>query len=218
MPKIIDLTGERFGRLTVISLSGRANNGAKIWKCICDCGKEHFATTGNLLSGSTKSCGCYHKEMISEMNYKHGLSKHRLHGIWRGMEQRCCNPKSKSFEHYGGRGITICKEWVSDFENFYNWAIANGYDEFKSIDRIDVNGNYEPSNCRWVNSEIQANNKRNNNKITFQGETHTITEWSRILHIDRKTISDRIFKLGWSPERALKVGVRKNNECGGNKT
>ena len=209
MPKMVDLTGEHIGRLTVVSLSGRAGNGAKLWKCICDCGKEHFATTGNLLSGSTKSCGCYRKEIVSEKNYKHGLSKNRLHGIWRGMKQRCCNPRSKDFEHYGGRGITICRKWMCNFENFYNWAIANGYDESKSIDRIDVNGNYEPDNCRWADYEIQANNRSNNNKITFRGEIHTIAEWSSILHIDRKTISDRIHKLGWSPEKALEKGSYK---------
>ena len=208
MPKIVDLSGKRFGRLVVIEENGRAKNGAKIWRCVCDCGNAHFVTTGNLLSGSTQSCGCYRKEYETDLQCKHGKSNTRLHGIWRGMKGRCYSPRNRSYKNYGGRGIVLCVEWEHNFMNFYSWAMQNGYDDTKSIDRIDVNGNYCPENCRWVDDDIQANNKRNNQKLTAFGETRTLSEWARITGIDRKTISDRISKLHWPVEEALSVKTR----------
>lgn len=218
MPKIVDLTGQKFGRLTVISEAGRAKNGAKKWRCLCDCGNEHFVITGNLLNNSVRSCGCYRKEYVRNKNYVHGKSQTRLHGIWRGIKQRCFNPNENCFDSYGGRGITICKEWKDDFQAFYDWAINNGYADNLSIDRIDVNGNYEPSNCRWADNKTQANNKTSSNLLTMNGETHTVSEWAEITGIDRKTISDRIARFGWSAERALTVKARVTYEHRRNKT
>lgn len=211
MPKKVDLTGQRFGRLRILGESGRADNGAKVWRCICDCGKEHFATTGNLLSGSTQSCGCFHKECVARINYIHGKSNHRLHGIWRGMKKRCYDTNSPDYRKYGGRGIVLCEEWKNDFMPFYEWAIRHGYRPDLSIDRIDVDGNYEPNNCRWADDKIQGNNKRNNHYVTYNGKTLTITEWSELCGIHRKTITDRLDRLGWSVERALTIGEKLND-------
>lgn len=208
MRKIMDLTGQRFGRLIVIGEAGRAKNGAKRWRCLCDCGNEHFVITGNLLNSSTRSCGCYRKECTASKNYVHGKSQTRLHRIWRGMKKRCFNPNEKCFNLYGGRGITVCEDWKNDFQSFYDWAIKNGYDDSLSIDRINVNGNYEPSNCRWADNKIQSNNKTTSFLLTMNGETHTVSEWAKIVGIDRKTISDRITRFGWSAEKALTVKAR----------
>lgn len=218
MPKIVDLTGQRFGRLTVICEAGRAKNGSKKWRCLCDCGNEHFVTTGNLTNGSTNSCGCYRKEYVSDKNYVHGKSHTRLNSIWRGMKKRCFNQNDSRFNLYGGRGITVCKEWKDDFQAFYDWAMNNGYTDNLSIDRIDVNGNYEPSNCRWADSKTQSNNKSTSFLLTMNGETHTVSEWAEIVGIDRKTISDRITRFGWSAEKALTVKARTTYDHRRNKT
>ena len=133
---------------------------------------------------------------------KHGMRYTRLYNIWRSMNQRCYNEKSVNFGRYGARGITVCDEWKEDFQSFHEWAMANGYSEELTIDRIDVNGNYEPSNCRWSTYKEQANNKRNSRIIECNGVSHTLGEWSEITGIRLATIWERLRK-GWSPERAL---------------
>lgn len=127
------------------------------------------------------------------------------------MKRRCYDKNSSDYPKYGGRGIIICDEWKTEFMNFYNWSMAHGYGADLSIDRIDVNGNYDPANCRWANDKIQGNNKRNNHYITYNGKTLTITEWSEVCGIDRKTITDRLGRLGWNVECALTVGGRLND-------
>ena len=119
------------------------------------------------------------------------------------MRQRCYNPKNKRYKEYGARGVTVCEEWLNNFEAFYEWAIANGYRDNLTIDREDANKNYEPSNCRWITAKEQANNKRNNNYITYNGETHTIAEWAEIYNIKYSTLYQRINRYGWSVDRAL---------------
>ena len=203
MGKSIDLQGMRFGRLFVVEKYGKAKNGSIIWKCRCDCGKETMVTSCNLRSGSTNACGCLHNEFISSLSKKHGLSHTRLHGIWRGIKGRCLNHKNSSYQNYGGRGIKICEEWKDNFENFYEWAMSNGYKDDLSIDRIDVNNGYFPENCRWVTDEVQSRNRRNNRKYSHDGETKTLSEWAREYGIDRKTLSDRMDKFGWDFEKAL---------------
>jgi len=126
----------------------------------CECGNEFTAVTERIVSGSTKSCGCYQKKRASESSLKHGMSYTRIHKIWIGINKRISNPKDSAFKMYGGRGIQICSEWKDDFTKFHNWAVENGYDDMLSIDRIDVNGDYEPSNCRWAAKNIQARNTR----------------------------------------------------------
>ena len=134
-------------------------------------------------------------------NYRHGKRHSRIYNIWRSMRQRCTNPNCINYKNYGGKGICVCNEW-NDFTNFYTWAMANGYKDDLTIDRVDVNGNYEPSNCRWISYKQQANNKTNNRLIEFQGESRTLGEWASITGIKLGTIWNRL-NLGWSVERAL---------------
>ena len=147
MPKLNDLTGQRFGRLTVLERTELK------WLCKCDCGNKKIVAGGHLVSGDTKSCGC--------LRIKHGMRNTRLYSIWHGMKERCYNTKHKFYKHYGGRGIKVCEEWKNDFQTFADWALSHGYADNLTIDRIDVNGNYEPSNCQWATNAEQQRNKRN---------------------------------------------------------
>lgn len=142
----------------------------------------------------------------SNPNYKHGLKNTRLFSIWSGMKTRCYNSNSPQFKNYGARGIKICDEWLTDFMNFYNWSMSNGYSDNLTLDRIDVNGNYEPNNCRWVTSKVQANNRRTNKLIEYNGEIKTLMEWCEYHGINYKTVRDRL-KRGWAIDKALKYPV-----------
>lgn len=158
--KMVPMVGIRFGRLTVISYGGKIGTNAA-WICKCDCGNITKPIYGSSLRcGRTKSCGCIHREGLIHRNTTHGKYSSKLYGVWNCMKQRCNNPKNNRFHDYGGRGITVCNEWKDDFQAFHDWAMSNGYAEGLSIDRIDVNGNYEPSNCRWVTMLEQRHNRR----------------------------------------------------------
>jgi len=135
--------------------------------------------------------------------------EHKLHPIWRGMKARCYNPKALKYKHYGARGIEICDEWRNSYQKFYDWAINNGYVEGLTLDRINVNGNYEPTNCRWVTKTIQNRNKRNNRYLTYNGETKTICEWSEITGIPHTVLYNRIAFHKWDVESALTIPVGK---------
>lgn len=166
-----NLLGQRFGRLLVIEQVGRIGGRGVMWKCLCDCGNETIAATKELRSHNTKSCGCLRDEKISCVNNIHGESHTRLYNVWNGMRQRCKDPNHKSYHNYGGRGITFCDEW-DDYTAFRNWALASGYDVNANysdctLDRIDVDGNYEPDNCRWVDATTQALNKRKSRAAHF---------------------------------------------------
>lgn len=182
----IDLTGKRFGKLVVLGLSDTSTPNLKRWECICDCGNKKIIQGNNLHSGNTKSCGC----LIEH----HGLRKSKLYGVWNTMKNRCLNPNVKCYKSYGGRGISVCDEWKNSFTKFSEWSFENGYKEGLTLDRIDVNRNYEPSNCRWVDMKTQNNNRRNNVKIDIDGEVHSIIEWSRISGRSRQAISRRYKK------------------------
>ncbi len=162
----IDITWQRFGKLTAIKPVGKSGHNGILWECRCDCGNIINRDCADLRSGNVKSCGCFRNEKISAVNRKHGEShKSRLYSVWVGMRQRCNDPNHKSYHNYGGRGISVCEEW-NDFAIFKRWALENGYDADAkygecTLDRIDVDGNYKPSNCRWVDSKTQAKNKRN---------------------------------------------------------
>lgn len=170
MYKFNDLAGKVFGRLTVLEQFGRTNDRHILWKCSCECGNEAIVSSHQLVSGKTKSCGCLCKENTSKANRKHGATGDhsnidRLYRIWSSIRKRCNTQTCKDFKNYGGRGICVCKEW-DDFTKFRDWTLKNGYSYTAAfgkctIDRIDVNGNYEPNNCRWVGMDIQQRNKRN---------------------------------------------------------
>lgn len=199
--------GMRFGRLTVIEqLPQRGIH--KMWRCQCDCGNIKDVYDTNLKRGKTKSCGC----LVKDVNSTHGDYASRLYHVWAGMLDRCNTHNTRSKNH-GDRGIRVCDEW-HDFEAFKSWAVANGYDENAprgkcTLDRIDNNGNYEPSNCRWVSNTRQCRNKRNNRLLTFNGEIHCLTEWGEILGINPKTIDTRLRK-GWSVNDALNKPLMHN--------
>ena len=191
-----DLKGQKFGKLTVIEFSEIRSKYA-YWRCVCDCGREKIARGANLISGQTQSCGCLN--YTSHTKLRDGKS--RIYVIWVGMKQRCENSKRIDYAKYGGRGIRVCNEW-HDYLAFCDWARANGYDESKSIERINNNGDYSPDNCQWVDYTVQQNNKRNSFCLTVDGETRTAAEWSKISGIP----SDRIRKRkrsGWTDRDAV---------------
>ena len=202
MPKKIELTGKRFGKIKVVSKKG-IEKGCVIWNCVCDCGKELEISTGRLNFGNVKSCGCVKRQMIIERNTTHGKSKTRLYEIWVGMKKRCYNPKSKAYERYGGRGITICPEWLDDFMNFYNWSMANGYSDDLSIDRINVNGNYEPDNCRWSTRKEQSCNTRRTKLFNHNGKAKTLKQISLDEKINYNTLLKKVSENGNDVDKAI---------------
>ena len=204
MGKFEDLTGQRFGYLTVIKKAGKNKSDKILWLCKCDCGKLKIIQGASLKNGRTKSCGCLRKKGARRT---HGFKYTRLYCIWQGIKKRCLNKNTSNYHIYGGRGIKICDEWKNDFKVFHDWAFANGYDENAkrgdfTIDRIDVNGNYEPSNCRWATMKEQCRNTRSNKLITYNNETHCLMDWSYIFNINYKTLLYR-FKKGWTIEKAF---------------
>ena len=188
--KAIDLTGQRFGKLTVIEKAETLNKNAR-FKCRCDCGNEMIVESQKLRNGKTNSCGCLRIEAIKKANTTHGQTKARLYRIWHSMKSRC-NYDFKGSERYYGKGIKVCEDWENSFESFRDWAMDNGYTDDLTIDRIDSDGNYEPSNCRWAGKLTQDNNRNSNKKIEINGEFHTIAEWSRISGVKYETIRSRL--------------------------
>ena len=206
MGTFVDLTGQRFGRLTVL---GRAEDGVSPrgkhrvrWRCLCNCGNVRVVYGASLKSAKTVSCGCYHKDSKKEQMTSHGGSGTRLYKIWDGMKARCYNPRKNYYPIYGGRGITVCDEWHYSFEAFRNWAMANGYEDGLTIDRIDNNGNYCPENCRWATISQQNNNKSTSHFLTYNGETKTITQWAEATGFTFHAILARVSK-GMTTEEAL---------------
>lgn len=192
---IINMVGERYGKLTVQRMVERNIKEKVYWVCSCDCGGERITNRDMLIRGKATDCGC-----MKPYSYRKDFP--RLYRIWSGMKQRCLNPKSDSYKDYGGRGITVCEEWQKDFEPFARWALVNGYDDGLTIDRRNVNGNYEPSNCRWITAFEQAGNTRKNINITYNGQTKTLSEWCRELNLNFGTVKYRL-KVGYSVEQAF---------------
>lgn len=205
MLKSENLIGQKFGRLTVIDIV--KCDGKTKCKCQCTCGNISYAVPYSLTSGGTKSCGCY----MNEARYLRGnpINKTRLHRIWTGMKSRCSNTKDHHYKNYGGRGVKVCEEWKK-FLPFYEWSMANGYSDELTIDRIDVNGNYCPENCRWATIKTQANNTRNNIFIEYNGEKKTVAEWAEYFNINPFTVYRRISN-NWDTIVAITTPVKRKN-------
>lgn len=191
----------RFGRLTIIKTYYKQmkTRKRKFALCKCDCGNNIEVRYDCLMNDNTKSCGCYNKDRIT----KHGKYGTKLYKAWRGMKDRCYNIHDNHYKDWGKRGIKVCNEWIDDFQAFYKWAVDNGYRSDLTIDRINVNRNYEPDNCRWVDMKTQNRNKRNTKYITYKGETKSLAEWCEVYNSNYQKVWNRL-RLGWSIERALR--------------
>ncbi|KKM98992.1 hypothetical protein LCGC14_1152420 [marine sediment metagenome] len=210
--KRIDLVGQKFGRLVVLQFIDKNKWRSSFWLCRCDCGKEKIILGDSLKNGDTKSCGCLNIEKLTKHGHcnKNGKSS-EIYAIWQSMIQRCTNPNHKAYYNYGGRGITVCKRWKNSFENFFKdmGESPKGY----SIDRIDNDDNYCKSNCRWVTRKEQMRNTRRNRLITHKKKTQCLIEWAEETKIPYPTLWQRIFKLGWSIEKALTIPVQKRKKA-----
>lgn len=193
MVAFIDLTGQTFGRLTVIKRMDNSRNKKIIWLCKCRCGGEKIIDGANLRNGDTQSCGCIKKERLVSQNTKHNQTFSPTHTTWRGMLERCRYKNNKRYDRYGGRGISVCKEWY-DFNNFIR--DMGERPEGKTLDRIDLNGNYCKENCRWATLIEQANNRTNNHNLTYKGMTKTLKQLADIIGMDRHTIKNKL-NQGW---------------------
>ena len=194
--------GQKFGRLTVID-TYRSEKGVIRCRCVCECGNKHDASIDNLKHGNVRSCGCLAHEWSRSGNArrKHSGKGTRLYQIWKSMRERCNTKTASNYGRYGGRGVCICNEW-NDFSVFQEWAMENGYSDELTIDRIDTNGNYEPNNCRWVTYYEQSINKRNTVRYEFNGETLSLSEWSKRIGVKMNVLYARL-RRGWSIEKTL---------------
>lgn len=225
-----DLTGMKFTRLSVISEEGRTKHGSVLWRCKCECGNETLTTTNLLNMGKTRSCGCYMREKVAEnmrigqkKTKTHGMTKERLYRIWIGMRARCTKANHHAYKNYGGRGITICVDWLT-FQNFKNdmyesyltHAETHG-ERITTLERIDVNGGYNSENCKWIKLEEQASNRRNSRMLVYKGETLSLIEISRKYSISYDVLHKRL-ESGWSISDAIekkvetKFGRKRNQE------
>lgn len=210
MSKTIDLTWQKFNRLTIIKRTQNNNRGEACWLCLCNCGKETIVTSSHIRNNHTQSCGCLNKETTKTNRRIHGHSsrgqKSRIYVIWVAMNQRCNNPNNKRYEDYGGRDIHVCERWRK-FQNFLD-DMGNPPTDKHQIDRINNNGNYCKSNCRWVTSKINNRNRRNNRLETYGGRTQCLTAWAEELNIREGTLRRRIYQLNWSIKEAFTTPVR----------
>lgn len=213
MSKAIDISGMRFGHLTVIREVGREHKEI-VWECKCDCGNIVHRKSYEIRHKLT-NCGCMTKDILREKNSRHGLYGTRIHRTYTNMKTRCYNPHYYLFKNYGGKGITICDEWLGEngLKNFADWSMKNGYSDKLSIDRIDNSKGYSPENCRWVDMRTQQNNRTNNRILSCGGESHTMAEWSKISGIPYFAIQGRLSR-GWSEQDAVSRPLQrqKNRE------
>lgn len=201
------MTTMKFGRLKPVKCIGVVN-GRTTWECLCDCGNTVNVIQKNLSNGNTKSCGCMQKDTALSIRKVHGKSKSRLYTLYEGMKARCNKTNSVVYKYYGGRGIKVCPEWEKDFLAFEKWMLDNGYDEtlprgVQTIDRIDSDGDYSPSNCRIITIAEQQRNKKCLKKYSYNGEEHLLCEWAEITGISYKVLESRINRYGWSFEEAI---------------
>ena len=209
---INNLLGKTFGRLTAIKQYPEKRKGYIQWVCKCECGNTVIVRSDLLKSGAVRSCGCLSKEIhskrcreLGKSRATHGLSKTRLYKIYSNMKDRCYNKNSNAYKDYGRRGITICKEWLYSFENFYKWSLTHGYKDELTIDRINNNKGYSSDNCRWTTRTQQTLNTRHNKFIEYNGKKQTLKEWTKELNVPYSKTWKRLYR-GWSFERA--IGIR----------
>lgn len=197
---IKDLTGKRFGRLTVIGIHPTETR-KTFWVCQCDCGNIKIVRSDSLQRGAIRSCGCLKKEQdLTNLtaNHSHRMSGSRIYTIWQGIKARCYNPHEPRYERYGGRGITVCDEWKNNFKQFCEWSMKNGYSNELTIDRIDNDKGYSPDNCRWATNKEQSNNRSTNINIKIGNATKTLTEWCEIFELDSKTVLATYHRNGFA--------------------
>ena len=211
MSKLKDLTGQKFGRLTVIERAENAQWGGTRWKCHCDCGNLCVIQAGNLSSGSTKSCGCIKSENAAKLKFSHGMQGTKIYRKWLGMKNRCLNPRVKAFVNYGGRGITIYPAWINDFQAFYDYVsqLEHFGEEGYTLDRIDNNGNYEPDNLRWADAKTQRINQRHTIKVEYNNEIIPLIESAKESGINYGTLKSR-YKVGDRGERLFRPAMNRH--------
>lgn len=209
--------GKRFGRLTVVDfVHAEPPYRGWLWVCKCDCGNTRTLMVGDVKGGKTRSCGCLHDEVCSKKasKFKHSVKDHaRLYSIYNGIKKRCYNENESRYKDYGLRGIKMCESWlnsVDGFDNFVEWSMANNYTEDMTIDRIDVNGNYEPANCRWVSMVEQVLNKRDTRWVTYKGERVQLKVLCDRLGVNYDTVHNRIYSLNWEVESAIDTLSQRN--------
>ena len=215
MGKNIDLSGKRFGRLVVTNEFFITKEGRRKWKCLCDCGNIVYVVTNNLTGGHTKSCGCWNMEVKSASHKKHGMCNSRIYRIWCNMKSRCECKSNDAYKLYGQRGISVCEDWKT-FESFEKWAMLNGYSDNLTIDRIDVNGNYCPENCRWATYKEQCRNKRNSVVMESPIGEMTVAEYCEKTGANPFVIYSRI-RRGSSKDEVYKLEsirhIKYGEEC-----
>jgi len=195
-----NLLGQRFGRLVVIQKLPN-KNGKTMWLCKCDCGNLTESSCNKLTTGSKLSCGCYKLDRIKEASTKHSGKGTPLYNVWRGIKERCYCPNDKAFKYYGGKGIEVCAEWKNNFETFKKWAEENGYKQGLTIDRLDNDKNYEPTNCRWATMREQSNNKSNISKYELDGKLYSLRDLSEKFNLPIDVLYYRLKRAKWSIER-----------------
>lgn len=217
-------SGDKYGFLTLTGkgyLKPTKTGSLRYVECICVCGKIWFSLLTKIKKGGTKSCGCKKGEFLALAKTTHGMSSnkkpHPLYRAWHQIQDRCSKPNKTEYINYGFRGIGVCEEWVNSFDLFYKWSIENGWKKGLTLDRINNDGNYEPSNCRWVTHKVQNRNKRTNVLITAFGKIKCMVEWAedKICQVSYSGLRTRIFKWGWEPEKA--ISTPKMNSGGGRK-
>lgn len=199
-----NLTGKKFGRLTVIGLTNKKSGRKRYWLCECYCGNTAVVRSDSLVGGKIRSCGCLKKEQDKinlTANWKGHNRYKRLYEIWQSMKKRCLNHNDENYCNYGSRGIDVYNPWINDFDKFKFWAFTHGYQNNLTLDRIDNNKGYYPDNCRWVDMKTQCNNRRSNVVISWNGKTQTLKQWSEEMNINYGTLRSRYKDYGFKPPK-----------------
>lgn len=206
MPKIIDITGKKFGRLLAVerveNIPAKNAPSRPAWRCVCDCGNEKVLPKSSLVYGVSTSCGCYRKEVARKKNTSHGMSDTPEYNIWIHMKKRCFDRSCRDYKDYGARGISVCEQWISSFENFIE-SVGKRPTKYHTIERIDNNHGYSPDNCKWATRKEQSCNRRSIRMLYAFGKNASVSEWAALSGVRAKTILARIDRLGWTAERAV---------------